>query len=191
MKKTIIGLDPGSLNFGFAVLSFDKKTIKALDYGVIKISPKYQLPQRINIIHKNLKDCFEKYHPDYVSIENIFYQKNVKSAITLAHARSIGLLHCAISNSILKEFAPRKIKLSITGNGNSDKESIQEMVCKILNINKENLTYDISDALAIGLCCYYNLNTIKSLETSKSMSKRNKWTKDSIKSAGLKVIGGV
>jgi len=191
MKKIIIGLDPGSLNFGFSVLSFDKNKIEALDYGVIKINPNYQLSRRIYTIHEKLEPYFKKYNPEYVSIEDVFYQKNVKSTITLAHARAIGLLHCAISNSILQEFAPRKIKLSVTGNGNADKESVKKMVCKILNIDQKSLTYDISDALAIGLCCYYNLQTSKTLLPVNSASKKNRWTKDSIKLSGLKIIGGV
>lgn len=184
---TIIGLDPGSRSFGYSVLKCRGNSVEAIDFGSIRPDAD-ELPKRIQFIHESLLEIFSKHKPQIVSIEEIFYHKNVKSAIILAHARAMGLLLAAKFNASISEFSPRKIKLSVTGRGSADKQAVQNMVCRLLNLTKEKMNFDCSDALAIGLCAHYD--SLSPLSSSSQKTKTKKWTVDAISRMGLKVRGG-
>jgi len=152
----IIGIDPGLSCTGFGIIEISENNKTIIDYGVVKTNSKDPLCDRLKVLYEDLKYIIEKYKPTVMSIEQIFYGKNVKSALLLGHARGVPMLLSAIYKLPLYEFSPRRIKQSLTGNGNSTKEQVQFMVKKILLMDELPQPIDASDALAIAVC--YNQN---------------------------------
>ena len=185
----IIGLDPGSLHFGYSVLISGHGQVRLSEYGVIKPDKKLELSERLFRIFQDLDAIFSRNSPDLISIEEIFYHKNIRSAIVLAQARSIGLILASKYGAALKEFSARKVKLSVTGIGSAEKEAVQRMVCSILGL-KEGMPLDASDAIAIGLSAHFERQGIQSPKVeSRKMPPSGKWTLDSIREMGLKIKG--
>lgn len=152
----IIGIDPGLSCTGFGIIEVSENDKSIIDYGVVKTDSKDPLCDRLKVLHEDLEYIIKKYKPTVMSIEQIFYGKNVKSALLLGHARGIPMLLAAIYKLPLYEFSPRRIKQSLTGNGNSTKEQVQFMVKKVLLMDELPQPIDASDALAIAVC--YNQN---------------------------------
>ena len=118
----------------------DNKT-RLSAYGTIKSKPKDTLPQRLNYLL-----------PDVMAIEDAFYSKNVKSAMRLGQARGSIILAAAQADIPVHEFAPRKVKMSVCGNGAASKEQVSYMVTQILKLKEPPKPLDVSDAMAVGLC---------------------------------------
>ena len=152
----IIGIDPGLSCTGFGIIEVSKNNKSIIDYGVVRTDSKDPLSERLKVLYEDLEYIIKKYKPTVMSIEQIFYGKNVKSALLLGHARGVPMLLSAIYKLPLYEFSPRRIKQSLTGNGNSTKEQVQFMVKKILLMDELPQPIDASDALAIAVC--YNQN---------------------------------
>ena len=152
----ILGIDPGLACTGFGIIDVGNSQLKVIDYGVIKTDQKKQLNIRLNTIFQDLKYIIDKFKPSVMSVEQIFYGKNVKSALLLGHARGIPLLLSAEFKLTLYEFSARRIKQSLTGNGNASKEQVQFMVQKLLYMEELPSPMDASDALAAAIC--YNQN---------------------------------
>ncbi|MAV64341.1 MAG: crossover junction endodeoxyribonuclease RuvC [Pelagibacteraceae bacterium TMED237] len=152
----VIGIDPGLLCTGFGILDICDGSFKIVDYGVIKTNSKDKLNIRLKTIYEDLSYIIKKYTPSVMSIEEIFYGKNVKAALLLGHARGIPVLLSANNNLPLFEFSARRIKQSLTGNGNATKEQVQFMVKNLLSMDKLPQPLDASDALAIAVCYKQN-----------------------------------
>ena len=152
----IIGIDPGLSCTGFGVVDSSNNNLEVIDFGIIKTNSKDSLSKRLNTIYCDVKEVIEIYKPSIMSIEDIFYGKNVKSALLLGHARSVPMVVSANYDMPLYEFSSRRIKQSITGNGNATKEQVQFMVQKILLMDELPKPLDASDALAAAIC--YNQN---------------------------------
>lgn len=149
----ILGIDPGLVKTGFGVIEIvNKKQQQVIDYGIIKPNSKSNLSDRLYTIYKDVKQIIEMHSPTVLSIEDIFYGKNVKSTILLGQARGSALIAAAEFDLVVYEYSPRKIKQSIVGNGNAHKDQIKYMVEKILNVTLNKNQLDASDALAIALC---------------------------------------
>ena len=147
----ILGIDPGLVNTGFGIVSY-KKTIEAIDYGTISPDKYLSLSARLHTIYSDTKVLIEKYSPDCLSIEEVFYSNNVKTTMKLGQARGAVLIAAADYNLAVYEYSARKIKLSLTGNGRSTKEQVQFMVENRLKIKLGDIKNDASDALAAALC---------------------------------------
>ena len=152
----ILGIDPGLACTGFGVIEVVNNQMKFIDYGVVKTNQKESLNIRLNTIYQDLKYIIGQFKPSVMSVEQIFYGKNVKSALLLGHARGVPLLLSAEFKLTLYEFSPRRIKQSLTGNGNASKEQVQFMVQKLLVMKELPTPMDASDALAAAIC--YNQN---------------------------------
>ena len=152
----IIGIDPGLLCTGFGILDVSKNEFSIVDYGIVKTNAKDALNIRLKTIYEDLEYIINRYKPSVMSIEQIFYGKNVKAALLLGHARGIPMLLSAINEFPLFEFSARRIKQSITGNGNATKEQVQFMVKNLLLMDKVPEPIDASDALAIAICYKQN-----------------------------------
>ena len=147
----ILGIDPGLVNTGFGIISY-KKAVEAIDYGTISPSNHLSLSARLHTIYSDTKVLIEKYSPDCLSIEEVFYSNNIKTTMKLGQARGAALIAAADFNLAVYEYSARKIKLSLTGNGRSTKEQVQFMVENRLNIKLGHIKNDASDALAAALC---------------------------------------
>ena len=148
----ILGVDPGLVNTGFGIVSFNGNNIELVDFGIISPNKDASLSLRLNTIYKDMSSIISRYKPDCLSVEEIFYSTNIKTTMKLGQARGAVLIAAAQLELQVYEYSARKIKLSLTCNGNSTKEQVRYMVENRLNINIKNIKDDASDALAAALC---------------------------------------
>ena len=154
----IIGIDPGLVNTGYGIISIKNEIPSLIDFGIIAPNTKDSVPERIFTIFTDVCHLIEKYNPNIFSIEDVFYSRNFKSAMLLGQARGAAILAASKYKISIFEYSAKKVKQSITGNGNADKTQVQYMVSKILNLKNNSIPLDDSDALAIGMC---HINQLK------------------------------
>ena len=147
-----MGIDPGLVNTGFGIISFINNDVTTIDFGIISPSTSEDLSLRLNIIYKDICILIEKYEPDCISIEEVFYSNNIKTTMKLGQARGAVLIAAAQFKTKIFEYSARKIKLSLTGNGNSHKDQVRYMVENKLKLDLKLKKNDASDALAAALC---------------------------------------
>ncbi|MFL3050054.1 MAG: crossover junction endodeoxyribonuclease RuvC [Candidatus Neomarinimicrobiota bacterium] len=150
--RCIIGIDPGLTTTGYGIIQVvkDKKTI--VTWGTIKPPRKKEIHVRLSILYDGLIDVMERYLPTEFAIEEAFYKNNVKTALLLGQARGVAMLAAAHRELPCAEYSPRKIKMSVVGNGNASKEQVKYMVSSILNMEKAPDILDVTDAFATALC---------------------------------------
>ncbi len=147
----VLGIDPGSLSTGYGVVLKSGGSLTHLCHGVVRPDPGSTLPERLLAISEGIKGVIEEFRPDVAAIETIFFGKNVKSAITLGHARGASMLSAASFGLEVFEYDPRTIKLAVTGYGNATKDQVQRMVKALLK-TPEIAGPDAADALATAIC---------------------------------------
>ena len=149
----ILGVDPGLATLGYGVIEKNEQgKFRMLDYGVV-LTPKNEgLPVRLAMLEEGLRGVLDKYHPDEVAMEELFFSKNITTGIAVAHARGVALLTCVKECGRLYEYTPMQVKQALTGYGKADKKQIQTMVTSLLNLKETPKPDDAADALAIALC---------------------------------------
>jgi crossover junction endodeoxyribonuclease RuvC len=147
----ILGIDPGTGIVGFGVIDSDGKKSKLIDAGVIKNPPKQDLDICLKTIYKSIKELIKTNQPDVMAIEKVFFAKNVKTAISVSHARGVIIVAASLENIPIAEYTPLQIKQSLTGYGRANKEQIQEMVRVLLHLKIAPKQDDCADALAAAL----------------------------------------
>ena len=153
----VLGIDPGLIQTGYGLIKVGSEKKQVIDYGTISPNSKDKLALRLFAIYSDLLSIINEYEPSVMAIEEVFYGKNVKSALLLGHARGVSMICAAKYNIPVFEYAARKVKQSITGNGNAHKSQIKFMIMKELNLKEFNAPIDASDALAIALCHIYQV----------------------------------
>jgi len=148
----VIGIDPGIGITGFSIIDHSRLETSLIAYGAIRPPKKQGLEKRLFYLFKEMNQLNDKFDPDILAVEDSFYSKNVKSAMILGQARGTILLSAARASIKVAEFAPRKVKQSVCGNGSATKEQVQFMVIQILKLKDPPNPIDISDAMAVGLC---------------------------------------
>lgn len=152
-KKTIIlGLDPGTTTTGFGIIEIKNRKHRVLDYGCIKTTPKAKLSTKLLEITEDLEKIIKKHNPTICAIEKIFFAKNIKTGITVAHARGALMQTAQKLGLQIHEYAPNQIKTAITGYGKAEKQQVQKMIQYSLNLNKLPYPDDAADALAVAIC---------------------------------------
>ena len=150
--KRVIGFDPGLAIVGYGVIDYDGfNNKKVVDYGVINTPKQESFPTRLAIIYKAVTELIEKYKPDEIAAEELFFNTNITTGINVAHARGVLLLAAVHACGCLYEYTPLQIKQAMTGYGRADKKQIQEMVRVYLNLQKVPKPDDAADALAVAL----------------------------------------
>jgi len=149
---TILGVDPGLQNTGFAVLDTEKKICTVLQFGVIKTNSSQSFELRLKTIYDQLCKIIERYQFKVVALEEIFYSRNVKVALKMSHARGVTFLAAANHRIPTAEYSPREIKQAVTGNGNASKYQVQQMISRLLNLPSIPSMFDITDAMAVAYC---------------------------------------
>lgn len=149
----ILGIDPGIATMGYGVVARDKNgTVSAVDYGVVLTPKEENLPVRLAMLEEGINKIIDKFSPDEVAMEELFFSKNVKTGIAVAHARGVALLACVKKCGRLFEYTPMQIKLALTGYGRADKVQMQRVVTSILRLKSIPKPDDAADALAVALC---------------------------------------
>jgi len=151
----VLGIDPGLTKTGFGLLSISNDTPKIIDYGIIEPNKHDSLSKRLYSIYTDMNQLIEMFNPTIVSIEDIFYGRNVKSALLLGQARGIAMLCAAKYDIPVFEYSAKKVKQAITGNGNADKTQLQYMIKQIFKLKHLPTPLDASDAIGIALCYIY------------------------------------
>lgn len=153
----VIGIDPGIRKTGYGVIRATNNVPELVDYGIISSDSTDPVANRIYSIFSDVQDLIDKYNPTVLSIEDIFFGKNVKSMLLLGQARGAALIAAASKDLIIYEYSPKKIKQSLTGNGNSEKHQVQFMVQNLLRLSSPPSPHDASDALAAALCHFQQI----------------------------------
>ena len=147
-----MGVDPGLIQTGFGIISVKENKSVVIDYGIIKPSLKDNLANRLLTIFNDVCTIITDFSPQIFAIEDIFYGKNVKSAMRLGQARGASMVAAASKKIPIYEYSARKVKQSLTGNGNAHKDQVQFMVKAKLQMDHNPEPIDASDALAVALC---------------------------------------
>lgn len=153
----ILGIDPGTATTGYGIIKSKGSAIEMMDCGCIKTEVKTSLCERLNIIYDYTLGLIKKYKPQKMAVEELFFFKNAKTAISVSHSRGVVMLAGVKSGLEIFEYTPLEVKIALTGYGKADKTQIQKMVKVILGLKDIPKPDDASDALAIAVCCGNNL----------------------------------
>ncbi len=148
----ILGIDPGLAVVGYGLVEYNGNNIKMLEYGVIKTPANSPIPKRLGTIYREINQIISDYQPEEAAIEELFFSKNVKSAIDVSQARGVAVLACENNGLDIYEYTPLQVKKNVVGFGRADKQQVQEMVRMILNLTNLPSPVDASDALALAIC---------------------------------------
>ena len=148
----ILGIDPGYAIVGYGILNYQNNRFAILDFGAITTPADMSFPQRLKAIYEDMTLLFEKFRPDVMSIEKLFFNTNQKTAIDVAQARGVILLSAVEHDAQIAEYTPLQVKQSVVGYGRAEKNQVQEMTRSILNLPGIPKPDDTADALALALC---------------------------------------
>lgn len=151
--NVVLGIDPGTAITGYGVVTKrEDRSLALLECGVIRTSSAEPLPKRIREIFEGVQEVIERFQPGAVAVEDVFQGKNVRSALTLGHARGAILLAAALRNLTIAEYSPREIKSAVVGTGNATKDQVGYMVQRQLRLKSPPTPADAADGVAAALC---------------------------------------
>ena len=148
----ILGIDPGYAIVGYGVLEYKNNHFKTIDYGAITTEAGTDFNRRLEIVYDELSSLMEKYKPDAMSVEKVFYNSNAKTVIDVSQARGVIMLAAQKHKIPVFEYTPLQVKQSVVGYGRAEKKQIQEMIKRILFLEKVPKPDDTADALAMAVC---------------------------------------
>jgi crossover junction endodeoxyribonuclease RuvC len=147
----ILGIDPGIARCGWGVIDFEKSKLKVLNFGCIQTSSEKELPERLKEVYLETSKIIKKYSPDALSIEELFFNTNAKTAFVVGQARGVILLAASQNNLSISIYTPLQVKVAVTGYGRAQKDQIGKMVKTLLSLKEIPKPDDTADALAIAL----------------------------------------
>lgn len=147
-----MGVDPGIADTGFGVIKEEHGKLSCLTYGSIKTAASTALPDRLSVISRELDKIIKKFKPDLFATEELFFCKNVKTALVVGQARGVILLTARQNNLEVKEFTPLQVKQAVSSYGKAEKLQVQKMVRLILSLKELPKPDDAADALAVAIC---------------------------------------
>lgn len=150
-----LGIDPGTATLGFGLVSGNDRP-ELLTYGALITTPDTAMPERLVMLYDGIRDVIAEHRPDNVAIEQLFFARNVTTAIAVGQARGVVLLAAAQSGLPVYEYKPNEVKLTVAGYGGADKQQVQEMVRIELGLDSLPTPDDAADALAIAICHVYS-----------------------------------
>ncbi len=149
----ILGIDPGLATLGYGVIEKDGRgRTTPLAYGVVTTPKELPLQKRLLLLEKGVAEVLQKYPPDEIAFEELFFTENITTGIAVSQARGVALLTCAKACEHIFEYTPMQVKQALTGYGKADKKQMQQVVASILKLDKIPRPDDAADALAIALC---------------------------------------
>ena len=140
---------------GYGLISVEDKSCSIIDMGVLKLGSKKDAYEKLELIHSTVRELIQKHSPDCFAIESPFFGKNVQSMLKLGRAQGVAIATAMNAGLPVSEYSPKKIKQSITGNGNADKEQIWKMLQRIIEMPDKPKYFDATDAIAVALCHFY------------------------------------
>ena len=154
-EKIILGLDPGTAVMGYGVILVNGSEVSVLQFGVIKLDKYDEHELRLKKIFERVLALIEEFHPDEVALEAPFFGKNVQSMLKLGRAQGVAMAAALYREVPITEYAPRKVKQAVTGNGNASKEQVAAMLMSLFKIKELPKLLDATDALGVALCHHF------------------------------------
>jgi len=158
--KIILGIDPGTLLMGYGVILVQQQKVTLLELGVLKPGKAKDTYKKLQLIFNTVSGLIIKYQPTHFAIEAPFFGKNVQSMLKLGRAQGVAIAAAMRHGLEVTEYSPKKVKQSITGNGNADKEQVMKMLQTLLSFKETPKHYDATDALAVALCHHFQSGSI-------------------------------
>lgn len=153
--KVILGIDPGTVIMGFGVLHVQGQQMKLVDMGILRLDKIDDAATKLKLIFERTVSLVEEHLPDELAIEAPFFGKNVQSMLKLGRAQGVAIAAALTRNVPIFEYSPKKIKMSITGNGNASKEQVALMLQRLLTIKDLPKNFDATDGLAAAVCHHF------------------------------------
>ena len=166
-EKIILGLDPGTNVMGYGIILIRGSSMTVLQFGVIQLSKYESHELKLKKIFDRVLGLVDEFAPDEVALEAPFYGKNVQSMLKLGRAQGVAMSAALFREVPIIEYAPKKVKQSVTGNGNASKEQVAKMLMQLFKLRELPKLLDASDALAVAVCHHYQKGTEK--------SRKNTW----------------
>lgn len=158
----ILGIDPGFAIVGVGIIEYKGNKFRVLDYYAVTTKAHTPIEERLQAIYDGINDAIAKYKPDFMAVEELFFNNNAKTAIQVGQARGVILLS-AVNNSVpVYEYTPLQVKQAVVGYGRAQKNQIQQMVKAILSLSEIPKPDDVADALAIAVCHAHSYKMVKS-----------------------------
>jgi crossover junction endodeoxyribonuclease RuvC len=154
----IMGIDPGIAILGYGFVEYKGNSFKVIDYGAVTTEAGTPMSKRLSIIHKELIELIEKYKPEAFAAEELFFNKNIKTALTVAHARGVAIVAASNMGLPIYEYTPLQVKQAVAGYGRADKKQMQQMVKVLLGLREVPKPDDVADALAVAICHGHSSN---------------------------------
>ena len=171
--QIILGIDPGTVLMGYGIIAVKEKRLQLIEMSVLKLNARQDSYERLRLIHLKVTELIKEFKPNCFAIEAPFFGKNVQSMLKLGRAQGVAIAAAMNAGLNVCEYSPKKIKQSITGNGNAGKEQVWKMLQRILIIKDPEIKYlDASDALAVAVCHHFQDNGI----LKSSAKKLNGWS---------------
>ena len=158
-SKIILGIDPGTIIMGYGLITVTGSSISLLELGVLKPGKVDDGYKKLQLIFNTVSGLITKYQPDAFAIEAPFFGKNVQSMLKLGRAQGVAIAAAMRHGLEVVEYSPKKVKQSVTGNGNADKEQVMKMLQSILSFKESPKHFDATDALAVAVCHHYQSNS--------------------------------
>jgi crossover junction endodeoxyribonuclease RuvC len=153
----VLGVDPGTATTGYAVVIEEAGRLQAVTLGVVTTPAKMPLPLRLQQIYRDLRQVIETYGPDAAAVEELFFSRNARTAMTVGHARGVTLLALIDAGLPIAEYTPMQVKQAVTGYGSADKHQVQEMVRVLLSLPEIPRPDDAADAAAVAICYLHRI----------------------------------
>jgi len=147
-----LGIDPGTAITGYGIVEESGQRLSALASGVIRTGADQPTPIRLQAIHRHIKQLADEWQPDEAAVEELFFSRNVRTAMKVGQARGVAILALADAGLAVAEYTPLSIKQAVTGYGSADKSQMQEMVKMLLGLSEIPQPDDAADALAVAIC---------------------------------------
>lgn len=160
--RVTLGIDPGTAIVGYAIVSSSSNTLNMIACDVITTPAGMPLAQRLQQIYQRLSEIIAKYQPTEGAMEELFFAKNARTALTVGQARGVAMLALANGGLTIAEYTPKQVKQAVTGYGSADKIQVGEMVRILLNLRAVPRPDDAADAAAVAIC---HLNTVPLLRS--------------------------
>lgn len=176
-EKIILGVDPGTQVAGYGIIAVKSGAMRMLQYGVVHLSKYSTYQLKLQKLHDTIVRIIDEYAPDEMAIEDPFFGKNVQVMLKLGRAQGV-VMAAALSRGIpIVEYAPRRVKQSVTGNGNAVKEQVSRMVATLLSVDLQPELFDATDALAIAICHHFHENALPGApKTAGKKTKKGGWS---------------
>ncbi len=174
--QIILGIDPGTLIMGYGIISVNKNNVSLVEMGVLQLSKHKNHAERLKLIFKKLDSLIKIHRPDAVAIEAPFFGKNVQSMLKLGRAQGVAIAAAMMSGLEAEEYAPKKVKQSVTGRGSATKEQVWQMLQHILKFKDDVRFMDATDAVAVALCHHYQSKLARISNNNEGNKELNKRT---------------